>query len=358
MAIRYDKKLNQEINKTIKNFNQKIARLEKEERELLPSKITKKELKESVYTRSELQRKLKELQRFSRRGAENIIETTGGVRLTQYELTNIKKENARVKASITRELKRLTVEKPKIFGKKQTSTFSEMGDTDYLNLVARRKALEKDINKLSREEFERFTKLVEKTGRNQQYMNNIFIEENDNYNEEQKTNSSKDEIFKEDSSLIINNTNINQQVGNIIVVEIKGEVINPDVYSLNEGSIIKDLIEAAGGLTNEADISNINRAKEINNHELIVIRNINDSVSNENIEINEIQEIEIDDGKININTADLNRLKDIPGIGDVKANSIIMYREENGGFKTIDELKNVDGIGEKTFEKIKNNIKI
>ena len=191
-----------------------------------------------------------------------------------------------------------------------------------------------------------------------EYMNNIFIEENDNYNEEQKTNSSKDEIFKEDSSLIINNTNINQQVGNIIVVEIKGEVINPDVYSLNEGSIIKDLIEAAGGLTNEADISNINRAKEINNHELIVIRIINDSVSNENIEINEILEIEIDDGKININTADLNRLKDIPGIGDVKANSIIMYREENGGFKTIDELKNVDGIGEKTFEKIKNNIKI
>ena len=67
MAIRYDKKLNQEINRTIKNFNQKIARLEKQERELLPSKITKKELKESVYTRTELQRKLKELQRFSKR---------------------------------------------------------------------------------------------------------------------------------------------------------------------------------------------------------------------------------------------------------------------------------------------------
>lgn len=176
MAIRYDKKLNQEINKTIKNFNQKIARLEKQERELLPSKITKKELKESVYTRSELQRKLKELQRFSKRGAEDIITTSGGVKLTQYELTNIKKENARVKANITRELKRLTVEKPKIFGKKQTSSFSEMGDTDFLNLVARRKALEKDINKLSREEFERFTKLVEKTGKNQQYMNNIFKE--------------------------------------------------------------------------------------------------------------------------------------------------------------------------------------
>lgn len=174
MTIRYDKKLNQEINKTIKNFNQKIARLEKQERELLPSKITKKDLIKSATTRAELQRKLKELQQFSRRGAEDVITTSGGVKLTQYELQNIKRENARVKRNITREINRLRVEKPKIFGKKQTSTFSEMGDTDYLNLVARRKALEKDINKLSREEFERFTKLIEKTGRNQQYMNSIF----------------------------------------------------------------------------------------------------------------------------------------------------------------------------------------
>lgn len=174
MAIRYDKKLNQEINRTIKNFNQKIVRLEKQERELLPSKITKKDLKSSVYTRTELRRKLKELQRFSTRGAEDVITTSGGVKLTQYELSNIKRENARVKRNITREINRLKVEKPKIFGKTQTSTFSEMGDTDYLNLVARRKALEKNIDKLSREEFERFTKLIEKTGKNQQYMNNIF----------------------------------------------------------------------------------------------------------------------------------------------------------------------------------------
>lgn len=176
MAIRYDKKLNQEINRTIKNFNQKIARLEKEQKELLPSKITKKNLKSNVYTRTELKRKLKELQRFSTRGAEEVITTSGGVRLTKYELNEIKRENARVKRNITREINRLKVEKPKIFGKKQTSTYSEMGDHDFLNLVARRKALEKDVNKLSREEFERFTKLVEKTGRNQQYMNNIFKE--------------------------------------------------------------------------------------------------------------------------------------------------------------------------------------
>ena len=176
MAIRYDKKLNQEINRTIKNFNQKIARLEKQERELLPSKITKKDLKNGVYTRTELRRKLKELQRFSTRGAEDIIETSGGARLTRYSYQNIKRENKRIKQNITREINRLRVEKPKIFGKTQTSTFSEMGDTDYLNLIARRKALEKDINKLSRDELERFTKLIEKTGRNQQYMNSIFKE--------------------------------------------------------------------------------------------------------------------------------------------------------------------------------------
>ena len=174
MAIRYDKKLNQEINRTIKNFNQKIARLEKQDRELLPSKITKKDLKSGVYTRTELRRKLKELQRFGRRGAEDIIETSGGVRLTQYNYQNIKRENARIKRNITREINRLRVNKPKIFGKTQTSTFSEMGDHDYLNLVARRKALEKDINKLSRDELERFTKLIEKIGRSQQYMNSIF----------------------------------------------------------------------------------------------------------------------------------------------------------------------------------------
>lgn len=176
MAIRYDKKLNQEINRTIKNFNQKIARLEKQERELLPSKITKKDLKSSVYTRTELRRKLKELQRFSTRGAEDVITTSGGVKLTKYELNEIKRENARVKRNITREINRLKVEKPKIFGKEQSSTFSQMGDTEFLNLVARRKALEKDISKLSKEEYERFKKLVDKTGKSQQYMNSVFKE--------------------------------------------------------------------------------------------------------------------------------------------------------------------------------------
>lgn len=179
MAIRYDKKLNQEINRVIKNFNQKIARLEKDERQLLlPSKINKKQLKQNVYTRNELKRKLKELQRYSQRGVEETITTKGGVSLSKYELQNIKRENARVKRNLTREINRLQQSKPKVFGKMQSTTFAKMGDSRYLNLVTKRANLDKDLSKLTPEQFEKQQSMIKRIGKNQQYMNNIF---KDNY---------------------------------------------------------------------------------------------------------------------------------------------------------------------------------
>ena len=191
-----------------------------------------------------------------------------------------------------------------------------------------------------------------------EYMQNIFIDEENISVEKDNSNSEYlKETEEENNNLVIENSSLQTSSNNAIVVEIKGEVMKPDVYTLSEGSIIKDLIEMAGGLTEEADISNINRAKEINNHDLIIIRNINDvniDVEAENNEVNE----ESDDGKISINDSDISKLKEIPGIGEVKANSIISYREKNNGFKSIEELKNVDGIGEKTFEKIKDSIKL
>ena len=101
MAIRYDKKINSEINRVIKNFNQKISRLEKENKQLiLPNKITKQELKENVHTRKELKRKLQELKRYSERGIENTIILDSGVAISKYDYHNLIIEARRIKQSI------------------------------------------------------------------------------------------------------------------------------------------------------------------------------------------------------------------------------------------------------------------
>lgn len=178
----------------------------------------------------------------------------------------------------------------------------------------------------------------------------VFV---DNYMDDIFVDTNEEVVFSNTDTVENILTNKDEKIDiPIIFVEIKGEVLKPDVYELQEGSIVKDLIEEAGGLTEEADISNINRAKKLQNHELIVIHNINDKDT-----APVLNEIVIEsNGLININLADINELQKITGIGQVKAESIIEYREKNGGFKSIDEVKNVDGIGEKTFEKIKEKI--
>ena len=206
------------------------------------------------------------------------------------------------------------------------------------------------------------------------YMNNIFIEENvseiDTNDESKSKDEEQEEVLESVEGVKSNTINLNK---NKIVAEIKGEVVKPDVYTLNEGSIIRDLIEAAGGLTPEADISNINRAKELSNHELIIIKNIND-VESEEVNLNESLNAEGtnsiptnssgDKGEknessvININTASKETLMTLNGIGESKAQAIIDYRDESGGFKSVDDITNVSGIGEKTLEKIKDKISI
>jgi competence protein ComEA len=144
-----------------------------------------------------------------------------------------------------------------------------------------------------------------------------------------------------------------------IIVEIKGEVNRPDVYTLNENSIIKELIEAAGGLTENADLSNINRAKKLQNHELVYVANKNDTkkdVKVTNSETNTSNSQGITNKTVNINTATLEELKTLNGIGDSKAKSIIEFREQSGGFKSKEDIKNVNGIGDKMFERIKEQI--
>lgn len=178
-----------------------------------------------------------------------------------------------------------------------------------------------------------------------EYMNNIYVE-----------SESNNETVNSSVNVFSSNVDTENQKKSLIIVEIKGEVKNPDVYEIEDGSIIRDLINLAGGLTGEANTDGINRAEKLRGNQLIVIPNKSDIASG-NI-INQNSSTTNNSSVININTAPLEELKKITGVGDVKAQSIIDYRDKNGGFKSVEELKNIDGIGSKVFEKIKDQVGI
>ncbi|EGT3614970.1 competence protein ComE [Clostridium perfringens] len=216
--------------------------------------------------------------------------------------------------------------------------------------------------KISEDDMERLFLNAEKE-EEQSESNLKETKKNDDIEENEKENIN--ESNEKDSS----NSNIEK-----IVVEIKGEVKNPNVYVLENGSRIYELIEKAGGPTEEADLSNINRALYLSDGQCVVVRNINDvqdetenleealnDENSKNVSNNSPEEKISSSGEsstININAASKETLMTLNGIGESKAQAIIDYREETGGFKSIDELTNISGIGEKTLEKIKDKISI
>ncbi len=149
-----------------------------------------------------------------------------------------------------------------------------------------------------------------------------------------------------------------------IVVHITGAVQKEGIVRIKEGSRIVDAIEAAGGMTNEIDLGKINLAYTLKDGQKIYIPKTSDIGEEYTKGVNE-SDIIIDAGteensstntKVNINTANISQLESISGIGESTANKIIQYREKNGKFKTIEEIKNVSGIGELKYEGIKNDI--
>ncbi|MGM9934142.1 helix-hairpin-helix domain-containing protein [uncultured Clostridium sp.] len=181
----------------------------------------------------------------------------------------------------------------------------------------------------------------------------IFVDDENNTSDEGLQNNN----YKDDSSYL-NSAAENKLQNKTIIVEIKGQVKNPDVYTLDENSIINDLITLAGGVTENADLSSINRAKKLQNHEMIYIADKNEASIAQNSMADPSEHSVMSESLVDINTAEAEQLKTLNGIGDSKAKSIIEYREQNGGFKSIEEIKNVTGIGEKMFEKIKDNITV
>ena len=151
----------------------------------------------------------------------------------------------------------------------------------------------------------------------------------------------------------------NDTENNIIYVYVCGAVKNPDVYELPPGSLARDAIEMAGGLTESAAVDHINPARRINDGERVYVP-YEDDVQNGTFsdDIYEADANDTDAGKININTAGKEELLKLPGIGNSKAESIIAYREEHGAFSDVKELMNVSGIGEGIYEKLKDKVTV
>lgn len=128
-----------------------------------------------------------------------------------------------------------------------------------------------------------------------------------------------------------------------IFVYVCGAVNKEGVYELPQGSRIYEAIEVAGGFREDADKSNVNQAEILEDEERIYVPYIGE----------EVQEDVAKDGKVNINKASKEELMTLPGVGASRAESIIRYREEHGGFKQVEDIMQVSGIKEGLFEKIK-----
>lgn len=137
-----------------------------------------------------------------------------------------------------------------------------------------------------------------------------------------------------------------------IMVDVKGAVKNPGVYKGKIGERAIDLIEKAGGLVDGANKNGINFAMKVQDEMVIYVPFEGEE------DAFDVMKQDIDDGKVNINTATETELQTLPGIGPAKAQAIIEYRTNQGSFQSIEEIMNISGFGEKTFAKLKDHIKV
>ncbi|MCY9074759.1 helix-hairpin-helix domain-containing protein [Bacillus inaquosorum] len=143
-----------------------------------------------------------------------------------------------------------------------------------------------------------------------------------------------------------------------IVIDIKGAVQHPGVYEMRTGDRVSQAIEKAGGTSEQADEMQVNLAELLQDGTVVYIPKKGEETAMQQGAVGAVQS---DGGKgalVNINTATLDELQGISGVGPSKAEAIIAYREENGRFQTIEDITKVSGIGEKSFEKIKSSITV
>lgn len=144
-------------------------------------------------------------------------------------------------------------------------------------------------------------------------------------------------------------------------VYVTGAVAHPDVYSLPADSIVRDALAAAGGATADADLNRINLAQQVCDQQQIYVPRLgeeNPPLPSPPVSLTNTSGSGQTVGKVNINTATVEELDTLPGIGPAIAQRIIEYRQTNGPFQSIEEIKNVSGIGDKLLEKLKDLIMV
>lgn len=170
--------------------------------------------------------------------------------------------------------------------------------------------------------------------------------------------SKKEESVEEktvvETTVLAEKTEASTTQETVIFVDIKGAVKNPGVYQMKVGDRVKDALEAAGGLTEEADSQKVNLAKRLEDQMVIVVPKVGEEA--EEIPAGATSKEEAKEGKVNINTATVEELKTLKGVGEKKAEAIIEYRKKNGSFQTKEDLMKVRGIGKKLFESFQERI--
>ena len=141
-----------------------------------------------------------------------------------------------------------------------------------------------------------------------------------------------------------------------IYVYVCGQIVSPGVYVLPQGSRICDLFQLAGGFTKDAATDYWNQARLLTDGEMIYVPTV-EEVKDRVLENNTTSDTD-DSDKVNINTASKEELMTLPGIGEARALAIIAYRKENGPFTSVEELKEVEGIKDGVFSKMKDYIEI
>ena len=157
-----------------------------------------------------------------------------------------------------------------------------------------------------------------------------------------------------ETTTLAEKTEVSTTQETVIFVDIKGAVKNPGVYQMKVGDRVKDALDAAGGLTEEADSQKVNLAKRLEDQMAIVVPKVGEEA--EEIPAGATSKEEAKEGKVNINTATVEELKTLKGVGEKKAEAIIEYRKKNGSFKTKEDLMKVRGIGKKLFDSFQERI--